>query len=84
MKEIAKTKKVLESYSKGGMKLVIEYLSTPDLEFKEGTWVYKINNLMKSKLLISLEAEINSILYKFNLNDNKAEQQRGEDIELYS
>jgi hypothetical protein len=74
MKEIARTKKVLSSYSKGGMKLVIEYLSNPDLEFKEETWVYKVKKLLDAKCIKSLEQEIMLVLYKFKLDDREVEE----------
>ncbi len=74
MKEIAKTKNLLSLYLKGGMKLVVEYLSNPDLEFKEETWVFKAKKLLDSKCPKSLEQEIILILYKNNLNGRETEK----------
>jgi hypothetical protein len=78
MKEIAKTKKLLSLYLKGGMRLVAEYLSDSDLEFKEETWVFKAKKLLDSKCLKSLEQEIILILYKNDLNGRETEKP-GED-----
>lgn len=80
MKEIAKTRGVLSAYTKGGMKSVAKYLSNSELEFQEGTWVFKAKNLLENKCCLSLEQEINLILYKFNLSDVEIkEEPRGED-----
>ena len=79
MKEVAKTKKILSLYIKGGMRSVAKYLSNPELEFKEGTWVLKAKNLLDANCWRSLEQEINLIIYKFNLNDSETEEPVGED-----
>lgn len=80
MKEIAKTRGVLSAYVKGGMKSVAKYLSNPKLEFQKGTWVFKAKYLLENKCSLSLEQEINLILYKFALNDGELkEEPKGED-----
>lgn len=78
MKGIAKTREVLLAYVKGGMFSCIKYLSNQDLEFQEGTWVFRAKNLMEANCWRSLEAEINSILYKNNLT-NDTKEPGGED-----
>jgi len=77
MKEIAKTKKVLSSYLRGGMKSVARYLSDPELEFKESTWAFKAKNLLEQNCWRSLEAEINLILYKNNFNGKETTEEPG-------
>jgi hypothetical protein len=79
MREIAKTRMVLSAYVKGGMKSVAKYLSNSELEFQEGTWVFKAKNLLENKCPLSLEQEINLMLYKFILDDKIKEEPRGED-----
>lgn len=79
MKGIAKTRGVLLAYNKGGMNSVAKYLSDPELEFKEDTWVFKAKKLLENKCWKSLELEIDLILYKFDLNGKETEEPDGED-----
>ena len=77
---IAKTREVLSAYIKGGMKSVVKYLSNPELEFQKETWVFKAKNLLENKCSLSLEQEINLILYKFILSDGEIKEEPiGED-----
>jgi len=73
MKELAKTRKCLSCYLKGGIKSVARYLSQPELEFKEGTWVHKAKGLLDSNCWRSLEQEINLILYKNDTEEPRRE-----------
>ena len=65
--KLAKTRDVLAAYRKGKMQAVAEYLFQEELEFKEGTWVNKAKKLLEEGSRLSLEEEINMILYKGNL-----------------
>ena len=67
MKSIAKTRDILAAYKKAKMPGVIQYLLREDLEFTEGTWAIKAKELVNKNSWDSLEAEINLILYKFEL-----------------
>jgi len=73
----AKTRDLLIAYKKGGMRAVIQYVSNEELEFKEGTWVAKAKNLIEHNCWRSLEEEINLIIYKFSLNDDKIKEEPG-------
>jgi hypothetical protein len=79
MKGIAKTREILLAYKKGGMKSVSEYLFDPELEFREETWSFKAKYLLEHNCWRSLKAEIDLILYKFDLNGKEAEEPNGED-----
>lgn len=71
----AKTRDLLIAYKKGGIKAVDKYVSDPDLEFKEGTWVFKAKELLEHNCWRSLEEEIKLVIYKFNLDDGKIKEE---------
>jgi hypothetical protein len=64
---IAKTRDVIKAYRIAKMPGVLQYLLREDLEFEENTWVAKAKELAVKNQLLSLEEEINLIIYKFKL-----------------
>jgi hypothetical protein len=71
MRKVGKVQEVLFLYQTGGMKAVSWYLLDTDLDIKEGTWISKAKKLLESKNLESLEAELQLMLYNFNLGKNE-------------
>lgn len=68
MNNYPRVKEVLESYEQKGMAGVARYLSSKDLVIEPGTWIEKMKKLLDSKCFSSMEAEIASIYFLFNLS----------------
>ena len=72
MKKHARVKDILACYRSGGMVSVARYLSDDDLIITEDTWEHKMKRLLESRNWQSMEAEIASLSYIFNLTDADA------------
>lgn len=73
-----RVKDILIAYKFGGIAKVAGYLTDPDLKIEEGTWTFKMKTLLESKKIGSMEAEIASLLFIFNLtNENGTEDTIG-------
>ena len=65
----SRVKDILLAYEIGGMVQVARHLSDPELQIEEGTWTSKMKKLLDSNNWRSMEAEIASLLFIFNLNN---------------
>ena len=68
MKKHARVKDIASIYRSGGMVSVARYLSDEDLIITENTWEHKLKKLLDSNNWASMEAEIASLSYIFNLS----------------
>jgi len=78
MKQHARVKDILSIYRSGGMVAVARYLSDEDIIITEDTWEHKLKKLLDSNNWASMEAEIASLSYIFNLSDNDSRRSNNE------
>jgi Trk K+ transport system NAD-binding subunit len=71
-KRHARVKDILACYRSGGMVSVARYLSADNIIITEDTWEHKMKKLLDSNNWASMEAEIASLSYIFNLTDTDA------------
>lgn len=56
---------LIEHYSKGGLKQVIEYLSQPEMIVDSNTWSGKIKKMIEDEEYFSAKLLIETTAYKF-------------------
>jgi len=78
MKE-ARVNDLLDAYRSHGMTGVARYLSDEELQIKKNSWVGKMKRLLDSHNWGSMEAEIASLVYMFNLNNQNGRKNIGAD-----
>lgn len=64
-----RVKDLISAYIDYGMVGVARYLSDEDMVIERGSWIEKMKKLLDSKNWISMEAEIATVSFKFNLID---------------
>ena len=74
----ARVQEVIASYKEGGMVSVARYLSDEDMAIDPSTWTGKMKRLLDSNNWRSMEAEIASLMFTFNLTDNERKERTPE------
>ena len=72
MKE-PRVRHIIDSYRKGQLKQVYEYLSDSEMHVDPNTWSGQIKTLIEEKKFISAIILIESINYKFKTKTNEKE-----------